>query len=221
MPDVTPFDLDNNNPATNLESRDDTFSALDDSSKLLQWHHRLAHLPFLNLRLMAAQGESPKRLAACQVPNCGSRLHCKATRRQWRTKGSAKKLQTATKPGQCVSVDQLESPVAGFVGQNKGFFCRKRCKVATVFVDHFSRLSFVHLQESTKGAKTLLTKRAFEAHAASFGVKVLNCHADNGRFAKRMFLEHAAKNGQTVSLCGVNAHFQNGITKKRIGDLTA
>jgi hypothetical protein len=154
---------------------------------------------------MAARGEMPKQLAACRVPKRGSCLHCKATRRPRRTKGSAKKLQTRTKLGQCVSVDQLESPVAGFVGQNKRFFHRKRCKVATVFVDHFSRLSFVHLQESTKGAETLLAKRAFEACAASFGVKVLNCHADNGRFAKRMFLEHAAENGQTASLCGVNA----------------
>ena len=79
-------------------------------------------------------------------------------------------------------MDQLESPVAGFVGQNKGYFFRKRYKVATVFVDHFSRLSFVYLQEPTKGDETLLAKKAFEAHAASFGVKVVNYHANNGRF---------------------------------------
>jgi hypothetical protein len=138
-----------------------------------------------------------------------------------RTEGTTKKLRTTTKPGQCISVDQLESPVAGFVGQNKGFFFRKRYKVATVFVDHFSRLSFVYLQESTKGDETLLAKRAFEAYAASFGVKVYNYHADNGRFAERLYLNHAKANGQTVSLCGVNAHFQNGIAEKRIRDFTA
>jgi hypothetical protein len=70
-------------------------------------------------------------------------------------------------------------------------------------------LSFVYLQESTKGAETLLAKKAFEAYAASFGVKVHNYHADNGRFAEALFLNHAEANGQTVSLCGVNAHFQN------------
>jgi hypothetical protein len=118
-------------------------------------------------------------------------------------------------------VDQLESPVTGFVGQNKGFFFRKRCKAATVFVDQFSQSSFICLQESTTGAETSLAKRAFEAcAAASFGVKIVNCHADNGRFAKRLFLDHAAENSQTVSLCRVNAHFQNGIAEKRIGDLT-
>ena len=170
---------------------------------------------------MAARGEIPKRLAACRVPKCQSCLFGQATKRPWRTKGATKRLQTTTKPGQCVSVDQLESPVAGFVGQNKGFFFQKRYKVATIFVDHFSRLSFVHLQESTKGEETLLAKGAFEVYTASFGVKVLKYHADNGRFAERLFLDHAATNGQTALLCGVNTHFQNGIAEKRIGDLTA
>ncbi len=129
-------------------------------------------------------------------------------------------ISIVTKPGGCFSVDQLESPVPGFVGQNKGSFFRKRCKVVTIFVDHFSRLSFMYLQESTKGEETLLAKRAFEAYAASFGVRIANYHADNGRFAERLFLNHAELNGQTVSLCGVNAHFQNGIAEKRIRDLT-
>ena len=49
---------------------------------------------------------------------------------------------------------------------------------------------------------------------------IQNYHADNGRFAERLFLDPAALKGQTVSLCGVNAHFQNGIAEKRIRDLT-
>jgi hypothetical protein len=170
---------------------------------------------------MAAKGEIPKRLASCKIPNCQSCLYGKATKRPWRSKGQTKKVRTVTKPGGCVSVDQLELPVPGFVGQNKGYFFKKRYKVATIFVDHFSCLSFVYyLQESTKGDKMLLAKRAFEAYAASFGVVIQNYHADNGRFAKRLFLDHAAQEGQTVSLCGVNAHFQNGIAEKRICDLT-
>jgi hypothetical protein len=47
-----------------------------------------------------------------------------------------------------------------------------------------------------------------------------NYHADNGRFAEKLFLDHAAENGQKVSLCGVNAHFQNGIAERRIRELT-
>ena len=219
-PDVIPFDLDHDHQPTNLDDHDDITSKLDDQSELMRWHDRLCHLPFANLRLMAAREEIPKRLAACRIPKCQSCLYSRATKRAWRTKGQARHIKTVTKPGQCVSVDQLESPVAGFIGQNKGSFFRKRYKVATIFVDHFSRLSFVYLQESTTGAETLLAKRAFEAYAASFGVVITNYHADNGRFAERLFLEHAALQGQTVSLCGVSAHFQNGIAEKRIRDLT-
>jgi hypothetical protein len=93
-------------------------------------------------------------------------------------------------------VDQLKSPVRGFVAQNKGFFFQKRCKVATVFADHLSRLPFACLQESTTGAETLLAKRAFfRAHVAPFGVKVSNHHADSGRFAEHLFSNHAKENG--------------------------
>jgi hypothetical protein len=88
--------------------------------------------------------------------------------------------------------------------------------VTTIFVDHFSRLSFVYVQESTKVDETLLAKRAFEAYATSFGVVIQNYHADNGRFAEHLLLNHAALKGQMVSLRGVNAHFQNGIAEKRI-----
>jgi hypothetical protein len=219
-PTLIPFDLDHDDPATNLVSQDDAVSTLDDQSELMRWHYRLGHLPFANIQLMAAQGEIPKRLASCKIPKCQSCLYGKATKKPWRNKGQTNKIRTATKPGGCVSVDQLESPVPGFVGQNKGYFFRKRYRVATIFVDHFSRLSFVYLQESTKGNETLLAKRAFEAYAASFGVVIQNYHADNGRFAEHLFLNHAALKGQTVSLCGVNAHFQNGIAEKRIRDLT-
>jgi hypothetical protein len=110
--------------------------------------------------------------------------------------------------------------VAGFIGQNKGFFFRKHYKVATIFVDHFSRLSYVYLQEATKGVYTLAAKRSLEAYYASHVVKVQQYHAGNGRFAEHLFLNHFEKSGQKVSLCGVSAHFQNGIAEKRIKDLT-
>jgi hypothetical protein len=219
-PTVIPFDLDHHDPATNLPSQDDATSLLDDQAELMRWHCRLGHLPFGNIRLMAAKGEIPKRLASCRIPKCQSCLYSRATKRPWRTKGQVSKIRTVTKAGQCVSVDQLKSPVPGFVGQNKGYFFRKRYKVATVFVNHFSRLPFVYLQESTKGQEKLLAKRSFEAHAASFGIVICNYHADNGRFAECLFLDHAESHGQTVSSCGVNAHFQNGIAEKRIRDLT-
>ena len=160
-PKVIPFDLDHNNPRTNLTNQDNATSSLDAPSELMWWHCRLGHLPFANIRLMASRGEIPKRLATCRIPKCQSCLYGRATKRPWRTKGHMNKIKTVTRPGQCVPVDQLKSLVPGLVGQNKGYFFRKRYMVATIFVDHFSHLSFVYLQESIKGEETLLAKRAF------------------------------------------------------------
>ena len=42
-------------------------------------------------------------------------------------------------PGECVSVDQMESPTAGFIAQMKGKLTKGRYKYATVYIDHYSR----------------------------------------------------------------------------------
>jgi hypothetical protein len=144
------------------------------------------------------------------------------TKRPWRTKGAQNKskLRSVTNPGDCVSVDQLESNTQGFIAQLKGTLTKKRYGAATVFVDHTSRLSYIHLQGRISSDETVQAKRAFEAYARSHGVTVKHYHADNGRFADNAFLKSIAESGQTISFCGVNAHFQNGIAEKRIRDLS-
>jgi hypothetical protein len=62
-------------------------------------------------------------------------------------------------------------------------------------------------------------KEEFERYAASHGVTVRHYHADNGRFADNKFRQAVASRGQTLSFCGVNAHFQNGIAERRIREL--
>jgi hypothetical protein len=47
--------------------------------------------------------------------------------------------------GQVVLVNQLKSTVPGFVGQMKGWLTNHQYHMATVFVNHYSRLSYVHL----------------------------------------------------------------------------
>jgi hypothetical protein len=59
-------------------------------------------------------------------------------------------------------------------------------------------------------------KEAFEAFARNIGVRIQNYHSDNGRFADNGFMNSVKKQQQTISFCGVNAHFQNGIPEKRI-----
>jgi hypothetical protein len=197
------------------------------TAELLAWHYRLSHTPFSKLQEMAKQGIIPKRLAYCSVPKCPACLYGKATRRPWRTKLPANKIGESTviidRPGACVSVDQLESPDTGLIAQLKGIPTTARYKCATVFVDHFSNLTFIHLQKTTNANKTVEAKHAFERYAKTHGVTVSHYHADNGRFAETKWLADllAQPPGleQTMSFCGVNAHFQNGVAEKRVRDL--
>jgi hypothetical protein len=91
--------------------------------------------------------------------------------------------------------------------------------VATVFVDHFSGLSYIHLQKSTNAEETLEAKVAFERFATKVNVKVKSYQADNGRFAENKFMEAVKEAGQTITFCGVNAHFQNAVAERRIRTL--
>jgi hypothetical protein len=196
-------------------------STLDATGELLLWHYRMGHLPFSRLQVMASDGSLPSRLKGCRVPKCSACIYGKMTRRPKRTKGATGRIgsTTATRPGECVSVDQLESSTLGLIGHMKGKPTTQRYKCATIYVDHFSRLSYVHLQRTLTSEETVQGKMAFEKFCDSHGILVRNYHADNGRFADKGFVNHATASRQTITYCGVNAHFQNGIAEKRIRDL--
>jgi hypothetical protein len=170
---------------------------------------------------MAELGILPKKLAQVTPPKCMGCLFGNMTKKPWRNKGKSPKVvgHLATAPGQMVSVDQLESSAAGFISQLKGKLTRRRYKAATIFVENFSRMSYVHLQESLTSADTVEAKEAFEAFARNMGVRIQHYHADNGRFADNGFMNAVKQQQQTISFCGVNAHFQNVIAEKRIRDL--
>jgi hypothetical protein len=169
---------------------------------------------------MAKRGELPKKLANCADPLCTtSCIYGQMTRRPWRTRAEPPNIaqqRKVTQPGDCVSIDQMESPVSGLVAQMKGIPMKARYNSATVFFDHFSDVTFVHMQKSTNSAETIEAKHAFERWCTSNGVCVKHYHADNGRFAETVFMADVARRGQTISFCGVNAHFQNGKAERRI-----
>ena len=80
-----------------------------------------------------------------------------------------KRLEIATKLGQCVSVEQLESRLPGFIAQLKGKLTNKRYNTATIFIDYFSNVSYVYLQKSTSSEEALEAKRTFETYAKEKG----------------------------------------------------
>ena len=109
------------------------------------------------------------------------------TKVPWRGKENAKQVFTATKPGQCVSVDQMISTQVCFFAQLKRRLTKKRYHAATIFVNHFSRYKYVHLMTNLSSEETVAAKRAFERHASELGVIILHYHADNGRFCDNAF----------------------------------
>jgi hypothetical protein len=193
-----------------------------DEALFLSWHVKLGHAPFRNLRWAAELGLLPSRLKQCRNVVCPACLYGKQKRRPWRVKGTPKdahRLKKSTSPGECVSVDQLISRTPGLVGQTTGRLTKARFTVATVFVDHYSDLDYVHVQGSTSAEDTIEAKRRFELFCQERGVRVRHYHADNGIFASRGFREEVQKCGQTLSFCGVGAHHQNGVAERRIQDL--
>ena len=200
---------------------DEAVQQLSPQAQLLAWHYRLGHLPFKRILHLAARGDLPGTLLKARVPTCASCMYGKATRRPWRTKAPVNQLSSpaATQPGSVVAVDQLISSTPGLIGQMMGFITKKRFTVTTVFVDHFSGLSYVHNQLSTGAAETIEAKKAFERYSKAHGVTVHHYHADNGIFATKAFMDEVQQRGQTITFCAVNAHHQNGRAEKKIRDL--
>eukprot|EP00957_Ditylum_brightwellii_P176479 13440113-Ditylum_brightwellii.AAC.1 len=93
--------------------------------------------------MLAKVGLLPRRLGQVQPPSCAYCIYGSMTRRPWRGKQAfttRHKIKPAHHAGQCVSVDQMESTVPGFVAQLKRRLTIKRYTAATMFVDHYSRL---------------------------------------------------------------------------------
>ena len=82
------------------------------------------------------------------------------------------RIHIPIKPGKCALVHQLEIIIPGFVAQLKGRLTKDKYICATIFLDHYSSVSYVHLQRSTNGEDNLEEKKAFEAYARSKGVRI-------------------------------------------------
>jgi hypothetical protein len=128
-------------------------------------------------------------------------------RKPWHTKAPyASMPKIATRLGECVSVDQLDATLLGIIAQIKRIPTTKCYICATIFVYHYSRLSYVPLQQTLSSEDTVQAKRAFKTFAYTHGVKIHHHHADNGHFADNAFCQDLKANNQTIMFCSVNAH---------------
>ena len=48
------------------------------------------------------------------------------------------------------------------------------------------------------------------------GVQIAHYHTKNGCFANHGFINHCTQNGQVITYCDVNPHFQNGVAEWKI-----
>ena len=135
------------------EAKDVQLSAANEQAELMQWHYHLGHLTFPKLKQLAFNGKIPKKLAKVLPYKCAGCLFGVMTKLPWRGKETKAdhKVFIATKPGECILVDQMMLMEVGFYLQLNG-----------VFVNHYSRLCFVHLHLNNGSAKTLAAKLAFE-----------------------------------------------------------
>jgi hypothetical protein len=188
----------------------------------MRWHYRLGHLTFPKLKQLTLNGEIPKKLAKVAPSKCAGCIFGAMTKIPWRGKETkaSHEVFTATKLVECISVDQMVSTEVGFFAQMKGKLTKKRYRCATIFVEHYSHLRFVHLQVDNSSVETIAAKLAFEAFVAEHGVKIQHYHCNNGRFFDKVFKQACHDAQQQLTFCGVNAHFQNGIAKRSIRDLS-
>jgi hypothetical protein len=151
-------------------------------------------------------------------PACAGCLFGAMTKVPWKGQKTSFKVFVATKAGQCVSVDQTILTQVGFIAQLKGTLIKKHYTVATIFVDHYSRLKYIHLMTKLTSEETMEAKQAFEHFAKQHGIRILHYHCNNQQFADNAFKNSCSAKGQRLTFYGVNAHFQNGIAEKAIRD---
>ena len=201
--------------ALSTDNKDET------TNSLLKLHQQFGHISFAKLQIMAKKGVIPSKYGTCDIPVCQACAYAKMIRKPWRNKPMAKYVsdQDNLKPGDIISVDQMVSPVPGFIAQMTGKLTTKRYKYSTVFVDQSSKLGYVHLQKSQDADETVEAKITFETFMQTLGITVRAYHADNGIFRAHKWVNACNERKQRLTFAGVNAHHQNGVAERRIREL--
>ncbi len=84
----------------------------------IHWLIELGHISAKRIQQLAERRILPKQFAKLHPPLCAACIHGKTTKKLWRKRGEVQQAaKVATKPGECIAVDQLESAISGFVGQ--------------------------------------------------------------------------------------------------------
>ena len=151
-------------------------------------------------------------------PKCAACIHSAAHKQPWQKWAQASNvhISSITSPSQCISINQIISQEPGFVAQLKGWLTTSRYRVVMVFMDRFSCLRCINLQKCYIIQDTQSQKRPSKHTVASIAIQIFHYHCDNGQFAAKTFLLDVSAKNQSISFCGVNAYFQNGIAEMAV-----
>ena len=168
---------------------------------------------------MAKLGIIPKKFNKCDTPTCATCIYAKSTRKPCRgrsIKAPHKRLQV-THPGQIVSMEQQVSPTPGLGAHMNGILATKIYKYATVFVDHFSIYSYMHLHQTASSEDAFERKHSFEIMTASYGIIVKQYYADNGIFRENAWVLYCQERANThlKTYSGVDTCHNNRLAERR------
>jgi hypothetical protein len=76
---------------------------------------------------------------------------------------------------------------------------KTRNKAATIFVDHFLQLQYVHLMTTLSSEETVTAKLPFEHFADQHGITKDHYHCNNGRFAENNFKSTCKRSWQRLT----------------------
>ena len=102
-----------------------------------------------------------------------------------------------------------------------GFLSKARHHHIHVFVDDASDLTYAHHTGSTDVSEAIEAKEACERETCKYGKEVRHMHADNGTHACEGYKDATHEKKQSLTCCGVGAHFQNGKAENRIKTMAA
>ena len=104
--------------------------ASSEAAEFMRWHYRLGHMHPKKMERLARCDYLPRKLGKISHhPKCKICQYAKQHRSNHKVKGANKKIFASQYPGQCVSVDQLESSTEGLYGKMKGKLTKRQYKL--------------------------------------------------------------------------------------------
>ena len=149
--------------------------AIEKRKQMRLLNESLGQTSFHTIRILFLAGILPRDLTNVAPPLCPGCSYGKSNQRTWHQKGNRnlKNIKPVTIPGQVVITDQLVIYNPGLIPTHQGIPTTKRYSGATIFFDHASDFTCVHLMEgNTYAAKKVESPQAFERIAKSHRVTI-------------------------------------------------